>query len=62
MLYVLVVITIFTNSAGIATDTRFQEFGSKQACLTAKNTLEKGVYATKGEFGREVFADCFAKG
>ena len=62
MAYVLVVITIFSTTNGIATDTRFQEFASRAACEAARGGLEDWAGRLKGTMGRELHAACYAKG
>jgi len=62
MIYVLAIVTVFSTSQGIATDTRFHEFASRAACETARNGIRQGVSGINGQMGREVFADCFEKG
>ena len=62
MVHVLVVITIFTTAQGIATQTRFHEFGSRAACVTARDGVRDGIADIKGQMGREVYAECFEKG
>ncbi len=62
MPYVLVVITVFSSSAGVASDTRFHEFSSRTACESARVEVERGVREMKGTLGRELFAACFPRG
>ena len=62
MSYVLVMVTVLYSSAGIMSDTRFQEFANESACETARAGVERGVVDMKGTVGREVFAACYPKG
>jgi len=63
MSYVLVVITVFTMTGSVATDTRFHEFDTREACERAREGIEQGFAGTiKGDMGREFFAACYAKG
>ena len=62
MIYVLVVITIFTSASGAASDTRFHEFDGKAACETARDGIVRALGALKGTMGREVIAACYPKG
>ena len=61
LIYVLVVVTVFTSSAGLATDTRFHEFDSKSACNVARDGIVAGIDKLHGTLGRTVYAHCFAK-
>lgn len=62
MIYVLVVITVFSTSAGVSTNTRFQGFHTRAACETARKGIEGGVTNMKGNVGREVFTACYPSG
>lgn len=57
--YVLIVVTVLFSGAGIASDTRFHEFASAQACETARAGVVQGLTNMKGTIGREVFAACY---
>lgn len=61
MIYVLVVVTVFTASGSVATQTRFHEFSSHAACEVARVGIGKGVLQMKGTMGRELFAACYPK-
>lgn len=60
--YVLVVITVFSTAAGVATQTQFHEFYDRDSCRQAQAGIEQGVSGMKGTFGREVFAACYPAG
>jgi len=62
MIYVLVVITVFTTTAGVGTETRFQEFAGREACESARQDIEQGLAQMKGTMGREWFTACYPKG
>ncbi len=56
MSYVLVMVTVLYSGTGVASDTRFQEFVTENACETARAGVERGLLNLKGTIGREVFA------
>ena len=60
MNYVLMLITIFTATNGVHSETRFQEFGNRAACEKAATTIESSVVNMKGTLGREVIVQCHA--
>lgn len=62
MAHVLLIITIFTTSQGIASDTRFHEFANQGACEAARADVVRGVSGIEGQIGRDVYAACYAKG
>ena len=62
MPYVLIIITVFTTTQGIASDTRFGEFDNRAACEAARADVERNVRSMPGQVGREVVAACYAKG
>ncbi len=60
--YVLIIITVFTMTGSVATDTRFQEFQTRESCERARQGIEQGFGgAIKGDMGRELFTACFPK-
>jgi hypothetical protein len=61
MSYVLVVITVFSTTAGVASDTRFEEFGSRAACERAEQGIRAGIQAIPGTLAREVVTACFPR-
>ena len=62
MSYVLVMVTVLYSGMGVASDTRFQEFATENACETARAGVERGLLNLKGTIGREIFAACYPKG
>ncbi len=62
MTHVLVLITVFSSSAGLHSQTAFQEFASLAACEQAAEGIRRGVAAVSGTLGREVIAQCHALG
>lgn len=58
MTHVLVLITVFSVSNGVHSQTRFQEFGSGPACEAAAQALRDGMRDLKGTMGRKVIAQC----
>jgi hypothetical protein len=61
VIYVLIVITVFSTTNSIATDTRFQEFDSERACMAARDGIRQWFAVAKGAMGREVYAECRPK-
>jgi len=61
VIYVLIVITAFSTTNAIATDTRFQEFDTERACLAARDGIRQWFATAKGSMGREVYAECRAR-
>ncbi len=62
MIYVLVVITVFNITGALTTETRFQEFDSREACETAKVGIAEAIASFEGPMGRKVFVACYPKG
>lgn len=62
MTYVLVVISLFTATNAVATQTRFQEFDTQAACEAARAGIDAWLGSLKGATGRWVFAACYPKG
>jgi hypothetical protein len=62
MAYVLVVITVFSSSGGIATNTSFHEFLTESACESAREGIDAGMRDTKGTMAREIITGCYRKG
>ncbi|MCP5155147.1 MAG: hypothetical protein H6983_13330 [Ectothiorhodospiraceae bacterium] len=62
MSWVLVVITVFTTSSGVSTETRFHDFATSAACEAAAAGISAGVGGMKGTIGRDVFTACYPKG
>ena len=58
MQYVLVLITVFSASNGVHSQTRFQEFANRDACERAAEQIRAGVDNLKGTLGRSVIAQC----
>jgi hypothetical protein len=62
MSYVLVLITVFSASGAVDSNTAFQEFASRQACERAADEIRRGVSQLAGTLGRDVIAQCHALG
>lgn len=62
MTHVLVLITVFSFSSGLVSNTAFQEFASRQACGRAAESIRRDVDQVSGTLGREVIAQCHALG
>ena len=62
MTHVLVLITVFSSSSGLVSDTAFQEFASLKACERAAQSIRRDVDQVSGTLGREVIAQCHALG
>lgn len=62
MKFVLVVITVFSSSGGLDSETAFQEFATLAACERAATGIREGVDGVSGTLGREVIAQCHALG
>jgi hypothetical protein len=60
MTHVLVLITVFTASNGVHSQTRFQEFASKPACEVAAAAIRDAMTQMEGTLGRKVIAQCHA--
>ena len=58
MSYVLILITVFSISNGVHSQTRLQEFASKAACEQAATSIREAVVKMKGTLGRDVIAQC----
>ena len=61
MTHVLVLITIFSSSAGLHSQTGFQEFETRAACEQAARSVRDAISGMKGVVGRDVVAQCHAK-
>ena len=61
MPWVLIVITVFSTSAGVSTQTAFQQFTTQSACERARDGVTNGIDHMKGTLGRDVFAACYPK-
>ena len=62
MVHVLIVITVFTSTSGVTSDTRFQEFNTHAACESARADVESWARDLKGPLSRQIFARCYPKG
>lgn len=62
MSYVLVLITVFSSSGGLHSQTAFQEFASREACERAASAIRQEVDTVSGTLGREVVAQCHPLG
>ena len=62
MTYVLVLITVFSSSNGLVSNTAFQEFASLDACERAAESIRRDVDRISGTLGREAIAQCHALG
>ena len=62
MSYVLVLITVFSTSGGVHSQSAFQEFATREACERAAEAIRREVNAVKGTLGREVIAQCHPLG
>ena len=62
MKYVLVIITVFSSSGGLDTETAFQEFHTREACERAAEGVREDVAGVAGTLGREIVARCFPLG
>jgi hypothetical protein len=62
MKFVLVIITVFSSSGGLESETAFQEFETKAACERAAEGIRRGVDGVSGTLGREVITQCHALG
>ncbi len=60
MSYVLVLITVFSASNAVHSQTRLQEFESKTACEQAAASILAAVDKMKSNVGRDVIAQCHA--
>ena len=56
--YVLVLITVFSASNGVHSQTQFQEFANRTACEEAAKSIRAAVTNLKGTLGRDVIAQC----
>ena len=62
MTHVLVLITVFSSSSGLVSNTAFQEFASLKACERAAERIRQDVDRVSGTLGREVIAQCHELG
>lgn len=62
MKFVLVVITVFSSTSGLDSETAFQEFATEAACEQAAEAIRRGVNGVSGTLGREVVAQCHPLG
>ena len=62
MIHVLIVITVFTSTSGVTSNTRFQEFNTLAACERARDGVESWARDLKGPLSRNIFAACYPKG
>ena len=60
MSYVLILITVFSASNGVHSQTSYQEFASKAACEQAASAVVDAMRELKGTLGRDVIAQCHA--
>ena len=60
MSYVLILITVFSASNAVHSQTHTQEFESKAACEQAAARILAAVDSMKGTVGRDVIAQCHA--
>lgn len=60
-MFILVLVTVFHASGGVATATHSLPFETRAACEAARSAVVEAVNSTPGTFGRAASAVCVAR-